>query len=328
MLFDGSGYRISAVTGLAVRYPLLGSTHSFVVNETAVSVRLPKPEYRRSCSFYRGIATEANDSPNSWWAIDQVEVLCELPKISYPGEDGAPFDLRIVEKLPRLEEMRLQVPDLLSLALNNWLRTMRWILRSSAPQSNEDGSKVDRFVGDFKVFRNSDDAIFYQTGGIVKFSKLACLDFDDWEKIDKALQEPDGPPLWIDLLSTAEVRLKEGSLGEAIIGAAMACETVIRAVFWTHVPNVTNSTAFNAIDNVSVQSLLAKWGDLTGLGKAQVNAMKKSEMHDLFDLRNAVVHKGKQESLDSVKVKKVLSATRTFVEEAERVRSSLLDAIG
>lgn len=320
MKFEGKACRLAPIAGLEVRCAMLGSDHAFSVNGIQCAIRLPSIDWKNSCAYHSGLKDAARDDPANWYGISQVEVCTALPtEVEYLGEDECFTNHPSVMFSPWHNKAMVEIPVLLGDVMSRWIRTIRWHSRSSLVEANDDGAKLDWARGDFRVYRSSDNKLFLNHGGVARFKASTKLEQTDWNQVGNKLKADNEPPVWYDLISAAEARLREGSLQEAIVSAAMSCETVIRAVFWSHIPNVTNATAMNAIDNVAVQGLLGRWADLTGITKQEADDIKKSEMHTLFDIRNEIVHRGGGKRLANADAPALIHATRTFVQAADEI---------
>ena len=74
------------------------------------------------------------------------------------------------------------------------------------------------------------------------------------------------------------------------MNGAIASEMVIRSAFSATLPPIVSPVAARILDVTPVQGLLSRWEEISGWNKAKANG--RSQVHALFDLRNAVLHSG------------------------------------
>lgn len=113
-----------------------------------------------------------------------------------------------------------------------------------------------------------------------------------WNMAGELLKDGVHPPVWIDYAMEAHRRRGVGDLRATIVNAAIAIETVVRAVFLSTFEPVRSPVATRILDTTSVQSLLSRWDEISGWDKATAKKRGKSQVHDVLELRNAVMHEG------------------------------------
>jgi hypothetical protein len=88
----------------------------------------------------------------------------------------------------------------------------------------------------------------------------------------------------------------------------------------------SNPLAAELIDRANAQTIIGKWEKLLGLSKTELKKWPKSQMHELFDLRNGLVHEGRYDDIKSDALKRLGDRTAEFVDKADAVYRSITGA--
>jgi hypothetical protein len=108
------------------------------------------------------------------------------------------------------------------------------------------------------------------------------------------LQAGDDPPLHFELLLDAQMNLARNDTRRAIIDAAVAAETYIRATVLGALPPGVGPETQSILDEANLRPILTKAFPEAEqrLGRQARPKDVISRIHKLLDARNKVVHKG------------------------------------
>lgn len=304
--------------GLQVQRQLFESEHRFLLRDTQAYLRLPPVSHMReagieSQNYYpvEWQGEKSKDNPSVWYAVDKCEVGLAV--------EWANADLDLLRS-PQSEPQRSKllktsisaIPEILA----TWLRTLFWVSQQHDVYSAADAPAGDN-RGGYSVHvegtgerLNSLGYVFVVGGGVKITDGI-------WNNMQAAFDSGEHPPLWFNYLFDAKRNFAKDNATGAVISAAIACETAIRKLFWSTVAGVSHPTAIRIVDNVSVQQLLTKWGELTGLSKQELDKIAKSKVHKLFDRRNEAMHYGAVME-DRAEVRDLLNAAQKFILDTDR----------
>lgn len=309
--------QVQKLSGLQVRQELLGAEHRFVVGDTPAYLRLP--DFAGVRPGGQEVAYQAVEwfggepgAPGTTW----YEVLnCHSGLLVAWGAE----DLAILRK-PKSEPKRHGLQSLANSLMPTiwaaWARTLFWVSQEyqiySAPEVPVGGVR-----GGYGLHVDDDGERLNSLGYVIMLDKGGKVTPDIWNAMQAIFDEGKTPPLWFNYLFDSYRNLAAGNATGAVISAAVACETAIRGLFWKTVPGVTHPTAARIIDNVSVQQLLTRWGELTGSSKQEMDKVGKKKVHTLFDRRNAAMHYGTVMD-DAVEVHSLVSSARDFIIDTDK----------
>lgn len=301
-----------------VKRPLLGMEHRFREAGQDVFVKLPaysgeivkdaEAKYARA-----SWAVDHPDDPNTtFYAVFRCTVGTRRP-LSDPASDLPQLRANPPSELRRA----LQKPtaDLLSQAFERWIKTLFWVSQER-PLCSVHGNET--VYGGQRIIGEPSEERLGSLGVTAVLTRRAHITMEHWTTAAAILAEDEPLPLWFNYLYEAFEQLHAAHLTRAVIAAAIASETVLRAYFWQVSGEPTNVTARRIIDNVAVQQLLTRWPELTGATKADLEKEGKKEVHKLFDYRNDAMHRGISLEHAGAEVTQLLIRTQAFVIDADR----------
>jgi hypothetical protein len=304
------------VDGLYVQRATLGGTHRFRVASGEVELRLPPVEAAETSDAERRVSLvkDPDNAEHTWFEPAYLSIRLDLDEpVTFAGSEDHFNGIEVVRSKSASRTFD-QVQASLAEALDRWKRTLRWVGLAPEICFSEIGTSSDATRGrGFKVFRASDDALFRGHGGSLTMPGGGEITTAAWEQVGIALAGDESPPLWMDYLMTAWRLYRVGDLRTAAVNAAISCETALRALFASTLPTIASPVAIKILDNVSVQQLLTKVNELAKWTKQECKAHQQSAVHELFDLRNAIMHSGLNEPDTLATVAGLLPKVTRFV---------------
>lgn len=311
------------IDGLAVTGNLLGRYHVFKRDGRRVKVSLPlytgKPEtfdYRRY-SYFSGAE---DDLRTSRFSVKYLKISIDVPKmvpVHRSALDKPPNQFEDVgqSRARQFESMISEYKPLIQDALVYWLRVMRWTSRNfgigadiSAGVTSSNPSTV--------IIRRSDRKRVWVGTHVITLSARRELGVSGWAIVGEALAKGREPPLWFDYLAEHYHRLAGGDYPGAIISLAISCETLLRALLWEVSGKPRNAVAKMQIERANAQAIIGHLVEFLEIRRQDVTKWRKSELHQLFDIRNKLVHEGYKEKITGGVARSLSERIREFIELA------------
>lgn len=326
ILFDAEARRPFEVLGLAVSGAVLGRSHSFRFAEHEIHLVLPAESPPDAKEWQQrtkrtGWRTDAPDDPNTTeHQVFEVELCTEIP-IQLAIDERAFYEPPKSRNVTDGQEKKLnQTADdyarLLAGAFDHWQRVLRWVAGHRSigfPSSTVGRDPYGHRIANLHR-RGDNRKVWFQTTSVA-VQMQSTISLPRWEHVQRVLSSADKPPIWFDFISEAHQRYLSYDYRGTIISAAIACETIIRSMFWLNVPDVSNDEVRGIIDRAPLQAILGKWDHVAGA--CPVDSWEKGKVHALFDLRNTLMHSGEMHT-GSEKVEAALKAATEFVSLADR----------
>ncbi len=310
------------LSGLQIRQDLFGAEHRFEVDGTPVYLQLPSlasAESHENSDAYRPVewvGDQPGDPSSTWYEVSNCE---DGLFVKWNDED-----IELLRK-PRSEPKRSSLQNVAHSVIPaiwpTWARTLFWVSQQYQVYSDAE-IPTGGTRGGYGLRVVEDEERLNSLGYIIVFDRGEKLTIETWKAMQDAFDRRQTPPLWFNYLFDGYRNMAGGNATGAIISAAIACETAIRGFFWKINPDITHPTAARIIDNVSVQQLLTRWGELTGSSKPEMDKTGKSNIHLLFDRRNSVMHHGANIN-DLAEVRALLNSAKTFIIDTDRRMSEL-----
>lgn len=311
MEFAAYATRTIDVDNMVVQRMLFGRKHVFASDVGEIEVRLPAAT--AAYSFREGLTDFPDDPEHTWFGFYPLELRIELAEpIEFDDGDDQFNTNSVFTK--QLDSVYAGIEAAFDQGFDTWRRTIRWTAFAPELDMSEDQTQSSHTVGKgFKIIRKQDGAVFRNHGGRYTSYGGGKVGVDAWEAAASALASGIQPPPWIDYIFDAIRKNVLGQKRTAIVSSAIACETLIRAVLTSILPVTQNEAAEWAIDNVSVQGLLARWDKLVGYTKAECVKNGKKDVHALFDLRNRVMHSGITDKAQLGQISRLLPGVLRFI---------------
>lgn len=322
--FDATASSKIFLSNLNVRADLFGKTHSFQFKGHDVRVSIPEikinqnletqPEDPARRCTWREIDGKIVDA---WYEVDYVIVDVDLrEKITAPANifdiQYNAFDLLGKDKSALNNSLADEYHIIIYDVFNYWARTVRWITRSDGLDAPDwKAVRNEKQIDSAYLLRKCDRKKYWAKGGIYVVQYPTYLNHEAWRSVGKTLISGEVSPIWFDYLFDAQHRVRIQDIEASIISCAIACETLIRAVFWSCVPSVSHEAFVEIVDNVNVRSIANKWI------KLPMGEKLPDEVHEIFNLRNKIMHDGQARSIKMEDLKNLLKHTEKFIRKTD-----------
>lgn len=324
--FEAEARRSFPTGGFATTGALLGAVHHFEFEGCKIELRLPRqspdnaPESARETTFSSSMKDDPDNPETTTHEILKVALRTNVARplsIDEQAFEHPPNWLGATQnEADQLYGATDEYAALLFRAWEYWQSVARWVSgRSGIGQSSAIVGK-DPYGGLTDLFRKEDGRKIWLQSGYITALGLTVFDRERWELLQEVLSTNEGAPIWFNFLAEAEERLKTFDLQGSVISAAIACETMIRSVFWLSVPGVSIAAARQIIDAANVRNILSRWRDLALITKTEAKALQLELIHKLFDVRNELMHLGNFALADQ-EASKLVRAARSFLESAD-----------
>lgn len=326
MNVDACATARTKVVGLQVYGPVLGRSHAFQHNKRSVEVSIPSVKLAADLevtspgdevTFSGGLAENPTLETSTYY-VNEIEISMQVSEfVSIPAEM-----LRTSPKRPELagpelagflEELALDYERRLADVLGYWERVVSWI--SGGTSVGLPGVRVGRETSarleGMALTQCSDGHRFWIPTHSVAFYSGAAINPEQWDAIDRALTSGSEQPIWFRYLDVAKQNARSWKYEDAIVACAIAAETLAREVFWLSSGANPSPAARDIMDGVNVRAIISRWQKLTGITKT---IARLSEVNQLFDLRNAIMHVGETgEKLTRERAYNYLGAASDFI---------------
>ncbi len=315
--------------GLAVSGAVLGQSHSFRFAEHEIQLVLPiasppdADEWHRQTHKISWRADDPDNPDTTEHRVIEVELRTELPVQLAIDEKAFPEPLKFLNVTDGQKTILTQTVDeyarLFAGAFEHWQRTLRWLggYYTVGFPSNRVGRDPYGQTSAYLHRRADGRAVWRQPARIIA-RRPSVISTNQWQLVQRVLSSVEEPPIWFDFIAEAHQRHVTYDYRGTIISAAIACETVIRSMFWLNLSEVGNDEIRGIIDRAPAQAILGKWDQVAG--PCPGGKWEKKIIHALFDMRNSLMHSGEMRS-GSDKVEAALKAATEFVRLADRAFS-------
>lgn len=318
MIFDVYATRDEPISGLQIRRELFHAEHHIPVEHGTLRLKMADDTPTRGGRILvtREEWVEDGDESTTWYGVGELNLrLADSAPVVFEGHEDQ-FNSNVIYEKGDARELLERFEQQFRTGLDRWKRQIAWVANSSAlsPADIRFGADSDGTLG-MKIFRVDDDRLWHSYGGSIKFYGSAKLTKVHWDRIQSNLAAGLDPPIWAETYIESQRRLKAGDIRGAILSCAIACETVVRAVFWMHIEGEVPSFIQSEIDKLNVGGLLSRWKELSGLDNAGTKAVNMSRVRELFEARNAAIHLGRL-PVDSERVAKLIADVGKFIDHA------------
>jgi len=308
---------------LSIHPDLVGAEHKFQYEDCQIIISLPSSRHlpTEPCSGERlrfNSYTE-NDGikiPLQLW-VDSVDVTVSMgEKLSLPFEitKHPPNRTDLVSKAQqeKLNKIAAVHGTIAERSFDLWIRTLRWKADNSSigrPEISGHESGWSTYL----VAQPKGERIWISpVSFMVKASKIVTS--ETWEAVASALQAERTPPVFVDLVMDAAEHLKMGDLQRATVEMAMGCEAFLRMLVAESLPPGLHAPIAAYVDDANVRPVLEKFvpAILSPEGLRELEKIK-SKLHQLFDLRNSIIHKGDTAALSKEHCEKFLEVSKKLI---------------
>lgn len=136
-----------------------------------------------------------------------------------------------------------------------------------------------------------------------------------WNTVESAIQSDKQPPVFIELMYDAVEHVRLGDLQRATVDMAVACECYLRKLVTESLPNGLTNSLSGYVDDANIRTVLTKFiPDLLNDEERQHLKRIESRLHKLFNVRNDILHTGRNQALSANDCAKFLDATRALID--------------
>jgi hypothetical protein len=315
---------------LLVSPGLIGAKHSFQFGDRAVDIELPNVDLpdlaaipamhlqaeRHNLaivSWKRGYGPESATSIAVERATVKVEVggkleisnaMLEKPPNRPNGLDDA--------QIAKLNSIVKTNRDLAGRAFGYWLRVMRWVSKDSSigrPQVRGAASGWSTYLADKKSKKEFWSGP-HELTAVVK----EPVSEEMWAHASKVLRQSVQPPLHYELYFDGIENRKLEDYQRAVVDFAVSTEVFIRTRTMNSLPQGLSQSLREYIDDASIRNVMTKFfKDLFSSSGLQTFNGIESSLHQLFDVRNEILHSGRFEGLTESQIARFQEATRDLI---------------
>lgn len=308
---------------LSIQPDLVGATHEFQFKDHKITISLPTNRYLPTEPYqgellrfdhYREV--NGKKIPLQLW-VESVELIVSVKgEVELPSEilNRPPNQYELVSKLQqeKLNDLASVHSAIAEKAFDLWIRTLRWKSDNSSIGRPEI-SAYESGWSTYLVAQPSGERIWIAPMEFVaKAAKMVTL--ENWEAVGTSLRAGCTPPVFVDLVMDATEHLKLGDLQRATVEMAMGCEAFLRMLVAESLPSDLQTSIIAYVDDANIRVLLEKFlPDI--LSAIELDKIKKiiKSLHELFDTRNALVHKGQVTTLTKERCEAFLIAAKKLL---------------
>jgi hypothetical protein len=310
------------VQRFAVVPELLERTTSFPFRGHSVTLRMPsasesRPDDTTSVGLSSWRMLNGAQLPQGY-RVYKVDITVAIPK---------PFQLpeNICTKSPNardlltpieqncLQELGQSYALIARGAFDRWVRTVRWKLNAALVGRdvvNDIASDSPTYLVDKDTGKN-----VWGIQNLISIIGGHEMTELEWDFVNSALATDMDPPVFIDLFLDAKAHLMSEDVRRATIDAAIAAESCIRMLIQEDLPDSLANEYSLHIDEANIRPVMQKFLP-NALARRNFDALPKSvisDLHELFDIRNKLVHKGFALQLDTEKCRKQIRAVEALI---------------
>jgi len=195
-------------------------------------------------------------------------------------------------------------------AHDRWLCTLRWKSLNGAIGQRRILGAASGWA-DY-LMDSTTEKRFYSGGHFFTVGPERLITKRMWTAVANSLLAGEASPVWLDFLFEGEHRLMSDDLHGGIVCLAIACESIVRTLMTKHLKRPVNEAFASATNQVPIRRILDQWKNLGFWNPQwrQVTDIKK--LQRLFELRNAVMHRG-QDEFDKTECLDIAKWARSFI---------------
>lgn len=312
---------------LAVTAGVLGRYHEWEYGAYKVKIQLPnlselpdpetfpKPSHARLfCSEYRHmdnglipVVIHVKDVITTVQVHNQVNLPAEIIDKNPNYYDGIDDELQ-----EKLNNSLQQYGEIAASAFDQWLKTMRWKCQNAFIGRAELHGFQSGW-GTRLVDVNSKRTLWIES--MTTYMKAyKPISEDEWNEVQAALTVNKLPPIYYDLMFDGEWYFRNGDFNRAVTDFAVASEACLRELVLSNLPSGLQPSILKFIDEANVRQVINNFiKDI--LNEDQLKELKSfnSNLQQLFNDRNTILHSGTLENLSHEKCQKYLETTRFVI---------------
>ncbi len=135
----------------------------------------------------------------------------------------------------------------------------------------------------------------------------------EWDAVQAALSSNKQPPVWLEFLFEARMRMNNEDLVGAVLTLAIAFEVSLRKIFSAELERLNADPAILAVlDVANLRALLTRLKKTRAWNGDWEDATDFSTLHKLMDYRDGVMHMAKVERLNDAELPTMYAAVEKF----------------
>lgn len=308
---------------LVIHPEIVSAVHEFQFEDHQIRIALPpskhlpaEPGHGDLYTFNWYKEADGKKIPQQL-GVESVDVTVSIAKkVLLPPEitKHSPNRTDIVskEQQKKLNELAAAHGAIAERVFDLWVRTLRW-----KSENSEIGrpmiSGYESGWSTYLITEPKGERIWIAPMIFVaKKSKMVTSEI--WKAVASALKTNQNPPVFVDLVMDAEEHLKRGDLQRATVEMAMGCEVFLRKLVAESLPSGLQPSVAAYVDDANIRPVLEKFVQ-DFLNSEEHDQLKriKSKLHQLFDLRNSIVHKGQAAALSLGVCEQFLEVSKKLV---------------
>ena len=309
---------------------ILGLTHEFSFENALVRIELPAADnlpkditdefIRNSHDSIITIVSHKKENGHkkpTAISVNSVDVSVNLNKIvNLPEEVSTrnpnPYDLLSDKQQKQLDNLAMAHGDIADKAFDLWIRVLRWKSGNGAiarPEIHGIKSGWSTYLLNDMTKRR-----FWAAPHTFTFRIYKPVTLSEWNEVEETLNLGQNSPVYIDSMFDGIEQFNLGNFERSIIDLAVACETFMRIKVSHNLPGGLTSAVLKYIDEANIRQVQEHlFKDTLSEKQKEILKSTNSNLHKLFDARNAIMHSGHKEDLTSDECKKYIEATKKLI---------------
>ena len=303
---------------------LFGLAHEFQFEEGRVRVELPTVDELSNDAtaedkrmHVHAYTVENGREIPTRILVDSVDVFVRLNKtLGVPEElltrHPNQYEILSKEQQRDLDNLANIHEDVSERAFDLWIRTLRWKLSNGAIGRPE----IHGYESGWSTYLFNDETQWRLWAGrqVLPFRLENPVTLAEWHRVQEALNLGQRPPVYIDLFFDGMNHLSHGELQRSVVDLAVACETFMRRRVMEKIPYGLTEGIRRYIDESNIRQVLDHFfpDTLTDDDRKLLKSIN-SRLHQLFDVRNRILHSGQKEDLTAAECNKYLEATEKLI---------------
>ncbi|WP_425406845.1 hypothetical protein [Hwanghaeella sp.] len=294
---------------------LLGRAHKFERAGKKVTIRLPtKREINRGPGYNPtnyGMLRSHRPGPrggirDATYSIHRVLVFIQMTEsvrvpVVLPSALRTPYESMSKGDQEKFSDSLKPYGLLANEVFRFWLRVMRW-KTGEGLLGRVNLDMPDQAHG-ANVIDPRQNTSFGTGYGHYVVSRNYLVTNSDWQDARAALRKGDEPPVWANWIAEGKFSEANGNIQGAVAYYAIACESFFLSEFFDAFPTQTTDNIIDVVEHHITGRML-----IDRFAKPKWQGLSKSDwsrIHELFDIRNKIVHTGHSPTVTVDKCSKI-----------------------
>lgn len=305
---------------------LAGASLQFQYKSYNIRIEIPSkplqkdwhnPKSRISCGGYRNINNRKYPISYEVHSVDMLVETNLSRKIKEESLERVNTSLFSKKERGNYDKIVTKFEDVADGAYENWINILRWksgVYDLCQIRQNRQKSKWGTYLFDLNTKKK-----FFSIGGWTLAERQEIITKKVWNLTQKALLDNLDVPIWHLYVADAYQKLNVNDVRGFIIDLAISIETIIRRVVRKFLDTNATSTFEKMIDMIQIGRIVDDWQKL-GFKSSKWQALRdeKTIVKQVIELRNGVMHRGENLSIDRKKAKEMADAVLKFIKQCEQ----------